>query len=70
MRFGCNKKSASLNSLALVVQKLDNLIDKDNAIVEFLILIRCIPWIVIYSVDSAIQRWSNPGLHDLGLFSQ
>ena len=70
MRFGCNKKSASLNNLALVVQKLDNLIDKDNAIVEFLILIRCIPWIVIYSVDSAIQRWSNPGLHDLGLFSQ
>ena len=55
MRLGCNKKSASLNSLALVVQKLDNLIDKDNAIVEFLILIRCIPWIVIYSVDSAIQ---------------
>ena len=69
MRFGCNKKSASLNSLTLVVQKLDNLIDKDNAIVEFLILIRCIPWIVIYSVDSAIQRWNNRGLHDLGLFS-
>ena len=69
MRFGCNKKSASLNSLALVVQKLDNPIDKDNAIDEFLILIRCIPRIVIYSVDSAIQRWNNRGLHDLGLFS-
>ena len=70
MRFGCNKKNACVNSLALVVQKVDNLMDKDNAIVEFLILIRCIPWIVIYSVDSAIQRWNNRGLHDLGLFSQ
>ena len=56
MRFGCNKRNACVNSLALVVQKLDIPIDKDNAIVEFLILIRCIPWIVIYSVDSAIQR--------------
>ena len=70
MRFGCNKRNACVNSLALVVQKLDIPIDKDNAIVEFLIFIRCIPWIVIYLVDSAIQRWSNPGLHDLGLFSQ
>ena len=56
MRFGYNKKNACVNSLALVVHKLDNLMDKGNAIVEFLILIRCIPWIVIYSVDSAIQR--------------
>ena len=40
MRFGCNKKNACLNSLAVVVQKVDNLMDKDNAIVEFLILIR------------------------------
>lgn len=69
MQFGCNKKNACVNSLALVVQKLDNLMDKDNAIDEFLILIRCIPWIVTYSVDSAIQRWNNRGLHDLGLFS-
>ena len=70
MRFGCNKKNACVNSLALFVHKLDNLMDKDNAIVEFLILIRYIPWIVIYSVDSAIfiQRWDNRDLHDLGLF--
>ena len=54
MRFGCNKKTACVNSLTLVVQKLENLMDKGNAIIEFLILIRCIPWIVIYSVDSAI----------------
>ena len=70
MRFGCNKKNACVNSLDLVVhQKLDKLMDKDNAIVEFLILIRCIPWIVIDSVDSAIQRWNNRGLHNHGLFS-
>ena len=70
MRFGCNKRNACVNSLALVVQKLDNPIDKDNAIVEFLILIPCIPWIVIYSVDSAIQRWSNTGLHDLAVLEE
>ena len=40
MRFGYNKKNACVNSLVLVVHKLDNLMDKDNAIVEFLILIR------------------------------
>ena len=40
MWFGYNKKNACVNSLALFVQKLDNLMDKDNAIVEFLILIR------------------------------
>ena len=63
-------RSACVNSLALVVQKLDNLMDKGNAIVEFLILIQCIPWRVIYSVDSAIfiQHWDNRDLHDLGLF--
>ena len=38
MRFGCNKKNACVNSLALVVQKLDNPMDKDNAIVEFLVV--------------------------------
>ena len=33
-------KSAYVNSLALVVHKLDNLMDKDNAIVEFVDLTR------------------------------
>ena len=61
MWFGYNKENACVNSLALVVQKLDNLMDKDNAIVEFLILIRDIPWIVIYSVDSAIQQGHPTG---------
>ena len=54
----------SFVDLAAVVQTLDSAIHRikiypmDNAI-DFLILIR---WIVIYPVDSAIQRLNNRGL--------